>query len=206
VRGRAERRHLTTSEESSSASPDPLLERRMTDARPSRYNSTGISIPTTLSDDAIVGIGMLPVASPVPEVVRFVTVKELANKVIPLINTLKAQVADLQLTLSVLLSVELAVKELRESYILLEQKCCGLGVHQAKTDEALKLLSQCSLAYNFSKLPRVVNMPASVSGMPTMVGILSNEVMVGPAIRAPHPVVSPPSVELSMLDFDILLQ
>jgi len=123
-----------------------------------------------------------------------------------LINTLKTQVADLQLTLSVLPSAELAVKELRESYILLEQKCCGLGVHQAKTDEVLKLLNQCSLAYDFSKLPRVVNMPSSVSGMPTMVGILSNEVIIGPVIRAPHPVVSPPSVELSMLDFDILFQ
>jgi len=77
VRGRAERRRLTTSEESSSASPDPISERRLTDVRPSRYNSTGISILTTLSDDVVIGIGMPPVASPVPEGVRFVTVLKL---------------------------------------------------------------------------------------------------------------------------------
>jgi len=44
----------------------------------------------------------------------------------------------------------------------------------------------------------------SVPGMPTTVGILSNEVLVGPAFRVPHTVVSPPLVELSMLDFNIL--
>jgi len=149
VRGRAARRRLTTSEKSSSASPDPIPERRLTDVRPSRLYATGNSIPTTRSDDVVIGIGMPPGASPVPDGVRFVTVKELAMKMIPLINTLKAQVADLQLTLSVLPSVEQAVKELKEGYLLLEQKCGGCVVHQVKTDAALKLLNQSSLAYDF---------------------------------------------------------
>jgi len=206
VRGRAERRRLTTSEENSSASPDPIPERRLTDVRQSSHNFTGNCTPTSLSDNVVIGIGMLPVVSPVSEVVRFVTVKELAMKIIPLINTLKAQVADLQSTLSVLPSVELAVKELKEGYLLLERKSGGFSIHQVKTDAALKLLNQCSLAYDFSKIPRDVSMPPCVPGMPTMVGILSNEVLVGPAFRAPHTVVSTPSVELSMLDFDILFQ
>jgi len=142
VRGRAERRRLATSEESNSASPDPIPERRLTDVHQSRHNSTGNRIPTTLSDDVVIGIGMPPVLSLVLEGVRFVTVKELAMKIIPLLNTLKAQVADLQLTLSVLLSVELAVKELKEGYLLLERKCGGCVVHQVKTDAALKVLNQ----------------------------------------------------------------
>jgi len=206
TRGRAERRRRTTPGESSSSSPDPRPERRLIDFRQSIPNSTVNCIPTPLSDDVVIGIGMPSVSSPVPEGVKLVTVKELAMKIIPLINTLKAQVANLQLTLSVLPNVEQVVKELKASYLLLEQKCGCCVVHQGKTDAALKLLNQSSLAYDFSKLPRDVGMPLSVQGMPTMVGILSNEVMAGPALRGPKTVVSPPLVDLSMLDFDNLFQ
>jgi len=119
---------------------------------------------------------------------------------------LKAEVAALQLTLSVLPSIEQAVKKLKEGYLLLEQKCDGWVVHQVKTDASLMLLNQASIAYDFSKLPRNVGMPFNVPGMPTMVGILSNEVVADPALRAPYPVVSLLSVDLSLLDFATLFQ
>jgi len=136
--------------------------------------------------------------------VHKLTVTELALKIIPIINILKAKVAALQLTLSVLPSIEQAVKELKEGYLLLEQKCDGSVVHQVKTDAALKLLNQALITYDFSKLPRNVGMPLNVPGMPTMVGIFSNEVVADTALRAPKPVVSLPSVDLSLLDFAAL--
>jgi len=87
------------------------------------------------------------------------TVNELALKIIPVINILKAEVVALQLALSILPSLELTVRELKEGYLLLEQKCDGCIVHQAKTDAALKLLNQALVAHDFSKLPRNVSMP-----------------------------------------------
>jgi len=192
TRGRAERRRRTTPGESSSASPDPSPERRMTDYCPSQPDPTGNSLPPTLRGGLVIGLGMPSVSIPVPEVVRPVTVKEFALKIIQLINTLKALVADLQLTLSVFPRIDQAVREL-------EQKCFGFG-------EALKLLNQSSLAYDFSKLFRGVDMPLSAPVMPTMVGILANEVMTGPAPCGSNTVVSPPSVDLSMLDFDNLFE
>jgi len=133
------------------------------------------------------------------------TVSELARKILPIINTLKAEVAALQLALSVLPSVEQAVKELKEGYMLLKQQCDGYDLYQAKTDAALKLLNQASLAYDFLKLPRNVVTPLNAPGMPTM-WYLSNEVVVDPAPHVPNTLMSPPSGDLSMLDFDTFFQ
>jgi len=100
------------------------------------------------------------------------------------------------------------VKELKEGYLLLEQKCGGCVVHQSQTDAALKVLNQAMVAYDFSKIPPNVGMPLNALGTPTttMVGIHTTEVKNGPVHRAPNTVESTPSVDLSMLDFDNLFQ
>jgi len=124
------------------------------------------------------------------------TVSGLALKIKPVINTLKVELAALHLT----------VKELKEGYLLLEQKYDACVVHQAQTDAALKIVNQALVAYDHSKIPRNVGVPLNVLGTPTMVGILNNEVKSGPVLCAPNSVASILPVDLSMLDFDNLFQ
>jgi len=134
------------------------------------------------------------------------TVTELARKIFPIINTLKVEIAALQLTQSVLPNVEQAVRELKDSYLSLERQCDGCVLHRAKTDAALKLLNQAALAYDFSKIPPKVVTPLPVPGPPLMVGILSHEVVVNPAPHVSNALLSPSSGDLSLLDFDTFFQ
>jgi len=124
------------------------------------------------------------------------TVSGLAVKIKPVIDMLKADLVALHLTL----------KELKESYLVLEQKCGGCVVHQAQTDAALKVLNEAMVAYDFSKIPRGAGVPFKVVGMPTKVVIHNNEVKNEPIHFAPDTVRSTPPVDLSMLDFDNLFQ
>jgi len=206
VRGRAERRRLTTSVGNSSAFPEPIPDRRMTDVRHSSHIFLGNSTATTVGYNVVTGIRTPPVVSPVNKIVRLVTVRDLALKIIPIINTLKTEVADIQLALSVLLRVELAIKELKEGFILLDRKCDVLGTYQVKTDAALKVLNQCALASEFSPIPPEVRKPPSILNIPTMVGGITNDVVNGPVSRDPHTRVPTPSVEMSMFDIDTLFQ
>jgi len=155
-------------------------------------STSGDSSSISLHGGGVGSVGSIIVRGEVDKL----TVSGLALKIKPVINTLKAELAALQLT----------VKELKEGYLLLEQKFGGCVVHQAQTDAALKMLNQAMVAYDFSKITRNVGMPLNVLGTPTMVGILTNEVKNGPALRAPNSVVSTPPVDLSMLDFDNFFQ
>jgi len=66
---------------------------------------------------------------------KLVAATERVLKMLPLLNTLKAQVADLQVAVSVLPSVELAVKELKASCVELERKCGVRGTGHVRVND-----------------------------------------------------------------------
>jgi len=152
------------------------------------------------------GIGTPPMVSPEKEVGRVLTVTELALKIIPILNTLKAEMASIQLAIRELPSLVLALKELKKGFLELQRKSAVFNIKVVQIDLALKSLNKSSLAYEFSKIPLEVRKPPSILKMPTRVVSSSNDVMVGPVSRAPNTVVSPPSDDLSMLDFNDLFQ
>jgi len=100
-------------------------------------------VPSTsgdLSAISLPGGGAGPVGSDIVSgEINKLTVSGLAVKIKPVIDMLKAELVALHLT----------VKELKESYLVLEQKCGGCVVHQAQTDAALKVLNEAMVAYDF---------------------------------------------------------
>jgi len=162
VRGRAGRRRLPTSEENSSASPEPMPERRMTDVRHSSYISPGNITATPAGYNVVNGNGTPPVVSPVKEVGRVLTVTELAMKIIPILSTLKAEMANIQLAISELPGLGLAVKELKEGFIEMERKSAVFDIKLVQTDLALKSLNKSSLVFESSKIPLEVRKPPSI--------------------------------------------
>jgi len=170
-------------------------------------NSAGNSNIPVIGD--VVGVSG-PVV-PGPAAVKAVTVTELALRVIPLVNGLKFQLVDMQRALGVLPAVQLAIKELREGFLMLDKKCNDLIISQGKTDVSVKVLDQWSLAYDFSKIPSglvnsPLNGPISVPVVPTMVGVITGGPVVGVIDGVTPDVVAPPLVELFILDLDTMFQ
>jgi len=101
-----------------------------------------------------VGLGVGGGLGPVDPVVNSLTVSELALKVIPAINTLKALLVELTTSVAVLPVLEAAVIELKAGQLELARKVGDLTSKLTETRASVKLLDDWTIAAEFAQLPK----------------------------------------------------
>jgi len=152
----------------------------------------GSNVPS--SSGMLVGTVVGGVSVPVEPVVNSLTASELALKVIPAINALKALLVGLTTTVAVLPVLEAAVVELKAGQLELARKVGDLTSKLTETRVSVKLLDDWTIAAEFAQLPRgVVGSSGQVlilsSAPPQGVGsvVMSDAV---PLVMASTPVTS----------------
>jgi len=140
---------------------------------------------------------------------RPATATELALRVIPLINNIKTQLVDVQLALDVLPAIQLAIKELKDGYIALDLKYGSLADRLVKTDVAVKILDDWSIAYDFSRTKKVsVSFPVNVCVVAPMNQAVVNVVGSSSSVQSIAGIgqvsVVSELVEMSISDIDIM--
>jgi len=83
------------------------------------------------------------------------TASELAVKVIPIINALKAQLAGVSVSLAAIPVLEAAVAEAKAGQLDLIRKVADLTQKLTETRASVKLLDDWTIAAEFAQLPRV---------------------------------------------------
>jgi len=139
--------------------------------------------------------------------VRPVTVTELALRVIPLINNLKAQLVEVQLALKVLSTFQTVINQLKEDFVVLNTKYGGLDECLVKTNAVLKSLDDWSIAYDFSRasnghVPLSVKIPIVAPLIQANVSAYSNHVAVHFVNSDGKLAVASELVEMSIIDLD----
>jgi len=128
------------------------------------------------------------------------TASELALKVIPIINALKAQFAGMLVSLAAIPLLEAAVAGAKAGQVDLTRKVLDLTQKQSETRASFKLLDDWTIAAEFDQLPS----SRAVSSVPVY-GLDG----VGKSVAAPHALgsapVTMPLPELLASDIDSLL-
>jgi len=109
---------------------------------------------STATSGTSVGVSVGGVVGSVGVVGGALTASELALKVIPIINALKAQVAGVSVSLSAIPVLEAAVAEARAGQVDLARKVVDLTQKLTETRASVKLLDGWMVAAEFAQLPR----------------------------------------------------
>jgi len=136
---------------------------------------------------------------------RPATATELALRVIPLINSIKVQLGEVQLALDVLPVFQTAINELKAGFVDIKIKYHKSSDRLVKTNTALKSLDDWSIAYDFWRVKKVPvplreKVPVVGSIIQAGVGCAETEVpFAGGVVK----VVGPSDlVEMSNLDLE----
>jgi len=151
VRSHLERRRPVSSDSDRSASPQAIPVVSGLGLRQSGHRSSSDLRVPSVRGIVVGSVGAVgDVVNSDAPVSRPATATELALRVIPLINSIKVQLGEVQLALDVLPVFQIAVNELKAGFVAINTKYSTLSDRLVKTNAALKSLNDWSIAYDFS--------------------------------------------------------
>jgi len=174
--------------------------------RQSGYRSSGDLRVSSVGGIVVDSVGVVgDLVKSEAAVPRPATATELARRVIPLINSLKVQLGEVQLALDVLPVLQTAINDLKAGLVDVKTKYHKLSDRLVKTNAALKSLDDWSIAYDFSRVhkvsvPFLEKVPVVAPIVQSGVGCTGSEVQVAGGVGIV--IGSSDRVEMSMIDIE----